>query len=162
MSFVQANLADRQREIKNFISSKIGKNLNELIHHFQTHPEALEGSGYCSDDLFPILSHPSWDWEKIEQEDLPKYFKDLTEIEKREWAEKNSVEPDSHDEVFEHWSVDSWLAEELREKGEMVGEFFGFTVWGRAASGQSIILNSVIEGIFDEYHARLQRGVNAR
>jgi len=51
------------------------------------------------------------------------------------------------DEVLEHWIVSDWLAHELKERGETVGEFAGLTIWGRCTTGQSIALDHGIQEI---------------
>lgn len=56
-------------------------------------------------------------------------------------------------EALEHWIVTDWLARKLEERGEMVGEFMGLTIWGRTTSGQAILLDSVICDIYDALHA---------
>lgn len=51
-------------------------------------------------------------------------------------------------EVFEHWSVSSWLAEKLLEHGEKVDQdFAGMCVWARTTTGQGIGSDGVIERI---------------
>jgi hypothetical protein len=54
---------------------------------------------------------------------------------------------DEYYEVYEHWIVSPWLAAQLEENGEAVGEFAGLTIWGRCTTGQSISMDSVIEEI---------------
>jgi len=53
-------------------------------------------------------------------------------------------------DVYEHWIVSPWLARKLAEKGEVVGEVCGLTVWGRCTSGQAISIDGVIEEIAKE------------
>ena len=67
-----------------------------------------------------------------------------------ECCEENGIEP--HEcEVFEHWSVSSWLAEKLIAKGERVDtDFAGLNVWARTTTGQAISADSVIETITAE------------
>lgn len=49
-------------------------------------------------------------------------------------------------EAFEHWLVSDWLADKLKERGEMVlRDFMGLTIWGRTA----ISLDEVICDIWD-------------
>lgn len=51
-------------------------------------------------------------------------------------------------EVYEHWAVSTWLAENLIEQGERVDtDFTGWNVWARTATGQSISADVVIERI---------------
>ena len=54
------------------------------------------------------------------------------------------------DEVLEWWLIDSWLAERLRQEGEVVIEEYGCYWWGRSTSGQAICLDSVIQKIAEE------------
>ena len=45
----------------------------------------------------------------------------------------------------------SWLAARLEERGEVIErDFYGLTIWGRAGTGQAILLDNVICSIYDE------------
>ena len=57
---------------------------------------------------------------------------------------------DYPDEALEHWLVSNWLAERLREEGEMVIDFMDLTIWGRTTSGQAICIDTVIEDIYNK------------
>jgi hypothetical protein len=51
-------------------------------------------------------------------------------------------------EVFEHWIVSDWLADQLEARGEKVDrDFAGMIVWARTTSGQGIASDSVITAI---------------
>jgi hypothetical protein len=68
----------------------------------------------------------------------------------REFCDANSVDPDEH-EIYEHWIVSEWLANQLEERGEVIERnFYGLTIWGRAGTGQAILLDYVICSIYDE------------
>lgn len=54
------------------------------------------------------------------------------------------------DDILEWWLVDSWLAEQLKQQGEVVIEEYGCYWWGRSTSGQAIYLDSVIQSICEE------------
>lgn len=54
------------------------------------------------------------------------------------------------DDVLEWWLVDSWLAERLKQQGEVVIEEYGCYWWRRSTSGQAIYLDSVIQSICEE------------
>ena len=54
------------------------------------------------------------------------------------------------DDVLEWWLIDSWLAERLKQQGEVVIEEYGCYWWGRSTSGQAICLDSVIQSICEE------------
>jgi len=71
-----------------------------------------------------------------------KYSNDLMEV----CVQFN--DEDYPEEALEHWLVSDWLANRLREEGEMVIDFMDLTIWGRTTSGQAILLDSVIEDIY--------------
>jgi hypothetical protein len=68
------------------------------------------------------------------------------------WQEACEIDSISGHEntAYEHWIVTQWLAEKLQKQGEIVGEFAGFTIWGRCTSGQAIHLDAVIETIYNQ------------
>ena len=51
------------------------------------------------------------------------------------------------DEVLEWWLVTPWLAERLKEQGEIIIEELGCRWWGRLTSGQAIYMDGVIQEI---------------
>ena len=71
-----------------------------------------------------------------------KYMDELIEVQVKYDNE------DYPEEALEHWCVSSWLAERLKEQGEMVIDFLGLRIWGRTTSGQAICIDSVIEDIY--------------
>ena len=61
------------------------------------------------------------------------------------------LEPQRH-EIYEHWIVSEWLAAQLEQRGEVIErDFYGLTLWGRACTGQAILLDEVICAIYDEF-----------
>ena len=68
----------------------------------------------------------------------------------REFCDANNVDPEQN-EIYEHWIVSEWLAARLEERGEVIErDFYGLTIWGRACTGQAILLDDVICSIYDE------------
>lgn len=54
-------------------------------------------------------------------------------------------------EVYEHWIVSEWLADELIKHGERVDkDFAGLCIWGRTTTGQAISQDAVIQKIHAE------------
>ena len=51
------------------------------------------------------------------------------------------------DDVMEWWLIDSWLAERLKDKGEIRVDDLGWRWWGRLTSGQAIYMDGVIQEI---------------
>lgn len=59
-------------------------------------------------------------------------------------------------EVFEYWIVDSWMAEKLKQEGELIVEDFmegaiGY-IWCRTTTGQAISMDYVIREITKKYY----------
>jgi hypothetical protein len=61
---------------------------------------------------------------------------------------------DTRGEIYEHWIVSNWLGRKLTESGEkVIDDIMGLgPIWCRGATGQSISLDSVICGIYNECH----------
>ena len=53
-------------------------------------------------------------------------------------------------DVMEWWLIDSWLAERLKEQGEIIIDKLGCRWWGRLTSGQAIYMDGVIQEICGE------------
>lgn len=66
-------------------------------------------------------------------------------------CDEYGINPDDfRSEVYEHWIVDSYFAELLRQEGHVVFEFENMTIWGRPTSGQAILLDGVVRRIVSE------------
>ena len=63
--------------------------------------------------------------------------------------EEDGAEP-TYVEALEHWIVEDWFADELKKRGEMVGEILNLTIWGRTTSGQAISLDYVVQAILKD------------
>lgn len=62
-------------------------------------------------------------------------------------CEVDGLEPYAR-EVFEHWAVTDWFADQLLSHGEKVDkDFGGLCVWARTTSGQAIASDYVLEQI---------------
>lgn len=71
----------------------------------------------------------------------------ITAATAQEACERDNIEPYQR-EIFEHWIVSDWLADQLAERGEKVDkDFAGLTVWARTTTGQSIAMDAVIQAI---------------
>ena len=57
-------------------------------------------------------------------------------------------------EAYEHWIVDQRFAEKLEAKGEMISyDIYGLVIWGRAGTGQEIMMDGVVCQIYNEMMA---------
>ena len=63
---------------------------------------------------------------------------------------------ETYKEVFEYWIVDAWMAEKLKQEGELIVEDFmdgaiGY-IWCRTCTGQAISMDYVMRKIAKEYY----------
>ena len=152
MSYTEKEIA-RQTACGNLVNTHVKACATGLIRFLAKHGanHSCEEFSY-EDDLMPILQKHHWDWENL-GEPLPSGFYSMTTDERENWAWENQLDPD-YVEALEHWVVSDWLANQLKSRGEMVGEIFEFKIWGRTTSGQAILIDSVIEDIHRDSHAR--------
>jgi len=150
INFNQSN-PDHQRAADRFVAKHVHACASHLITEMSTlsvHSDELR------DELDAVLSHvtPSDLAEAAEHacraegwtlgEDGPSSWLELAEDEGLDFEA-------DYTEALEHWIVSADLARHLTERGEMVGEVCGLTIWGRTTSGQAISSDSVIEDILD-------------
>lgn len=67
----------------------------------------------------------------------------------QDFAQSNRIWPDRR-EATNWYLVSDWLADQLRQRGEIVVEVCDLTIWGRCTSGQAIWQDGVIQEIFRE------------
>jgi len=217
---IDVNSAENQRICDMLVHREVIQCVSSLVSHFAQNENALDGSDYSADDLYPILSQDDYenaaresdDVRILEHSDGSEYWLDedaaelfanfntvytspdgeeyrltadqaeeLAELETDEeraaFLEKHGSQYDDQDdflecrgteledadawraacdhfriephtnEAYEHWAVSDWFADKLRERGEMIGELFGLTIWGRCTTGQSISMDSVVQSI---------------
>lgn len=59
-------------------------------------------------------------------------------------------------EVFDHWAVSEWFAEQLERAGEKVDrDFANLCVWARCTTGQSIAQDEIVQQIHAKAAARI-------
>lgn len=62
----------------------------------------------------------------------------------------NEFDVDYYDyprEVYEYWLVSDWMGRHLKDRGYLVVDWMGLTIWGRQTTGQAILLDGVIRDI---------------
>ena len=143
------------QEIKGaFVGREVIHSANEMIYNLQNQ-EAFR------DEIWELFySTPDWgnmkeyfigNLEEDEEKEICEYFnvESITEIGEQELCEYADVDYDYY-EPYEFWIVTDWLGDKLKENGQIVQEFMGFTIWGRLTTGQAILLDSVISKICED------------
>jgi hypothetical protein len=94
--------------------------------------------------------------ETIQKEfnETPEIIYEAENYEKNKKELNKGINKDYWDEpeIYEFWSVDDWLYEKLKAKGEIVFDCLDFHVWGRQTTGQAIYMDSVIQRIAEEIY----------
>lgn len=142
--------ANNQRICQRLLDRELGACVSGLVYHFSQFPAALEGSDYdWAEDLLPLCVQE--DWRATWEDHLANELIDITQVgeidDYREACEQAGIDEPFRREAYEHWIVSRWFGQQLAGQGEMVGELFGLTIWGRCTTGQSICLDSVIHSI---------------
>jgi hypothetical protein len=119
-------------------------------------------------NLYPVIPSPNdirdeWDtdqcfeflaqWGRVNG--APKLTEENTDTFEEELADYTAsvaeelADDSDPQEIFEWWRVtDSWLAGKLEEIGEPILDNDYGTWWGRTCSGQSIILDGTMQGLY--------------
>jgi hypothetical protein len=133
------------------------KNIDEWHHLFRQddwETPALEAiQAFSPEHLRELLSEDDVPFDSEDEPDTlaRTYLHHLKQQESlQEFCGANDVDPEQN-EIYEHWIVSEWLAARLEDRGEVIErDFYGLTIWGRACTGQAILLDSVICSIYDE------------
>lgn len=129
----------------NLVRSEVYANLSHLVEAM-----AAKGDEEAMDLMCGVLDYESAaideGWKFID--DAWRYEGFVDEYEDaQELCEDQGIDPHER-EVFEHWSVSSWLASQLEKHGEKVArDWYGHNVWARTTTGQSISIDTVIENV---------------
>lgn len=67
-----------------------------------------------------------------------------------EWVCENFGLDPEYGEIYEHWIVSEWLGRKLSERGYIVENYLGMTIWGRGCTGQAISMDGVMEQICND------------
>lgn len=67
-----------------------------------------------------------------------------------EWVCDNFGLDPEYGEIYEHWIVSDWLGRKLSERGHIVENYLGMTIWGRPCTGQAIYMDGVMEQICND------------
>ena len=107
----------------------------------------VDGVPYSQDEWEELIKEKREELAKLETEieELEELETEREELETEiEELEELETEPQ---EIFEWWAVSRWLAAKLGEYNEPILDFGNNYYWGRTCTGQSIVLDGVINNI---------------
>lgn len=131
----------RQEAIRKFVEEEVFACQSSLVE------EALRKGFFSLDDVenlypqFEVVSDAPDICERCGS------ISDLSEAGLCKYCYKNGEEPH---EIYEWWVVSQFLVIKLRQHGEPILNNEYGTWWGRCTTGQAILLDGVIEAIYDE------------
>jgi hypothetical protein len=141
-----------EREVIYCVSTLVSE-LQKKADEFPDYTDDLYSAGVGLPD-YEEASHEDGKWEKLPDGDERGSFvnADGETSSADDWQElceeKNIDVSDYEPEVFEHWIVTGWFADQLEKNNQRVlRDFFGLTVWCRCTTGQSISIDSVVQQI---------------
>ena len=132
-------LNDQSKEAQSFLQTHVHARANLLIQE--------------------LLEKGQKDWDLTSQqwyEDLfSQYEEDFDIWEVNEDYEGTNYCPPEPDpelrEPFEFWIVSDYFASKLKENHHLVTNHWGFWMWGRETTGQSILIDYIFQKIYHEY-----------
>ena len=128
-------LNDQSQAAQDFLDKHIHARANLLIDEFaQKLPDATQSAWY--EDLFCQYEEPDI-WE-----------------EDPDWIGTNYCPPEPDPEFrepYEFWIVSDFFAQQLKKHDHLLTNHWGFWIWGRETTGQSILIDWVFQKIWDDY-----------
>jgi|11BtaG_2_1085332.scaffolds.fasta_scaffold00001_7 hypothetical protein len=133
-------LNDQSAEAQNFLEKHVHARANLLIKE--------------------LLEKGQRDWDLTSQqwyEDLFCQYEEDFDIWKvdEDYEGTNYCPPEPDPKVrepFEFWIVSDYFANKLKDNGHLVTNHWGFWIWGRETTGQSILIDYVFQKIWESYN----------
>ena len=153
--------ASYQNAVRKLVDREVHYCVSMLISEL-----AQNDSGEYYEDILNVCIQDDWQeaaeqagWQNFEDEFGVNCYRDESDDQTyaaadwQELCEAFDIEPYTR-EAYEHWIVSDWLADKLEAAGEMVSkDIYGLTIWGRCTTGQAILLDGVICGIYNDMGA---------
>jgi len=154
-----------QNTVKDFVDREVYSNVTDMVQdlietdkidlfEYLTPKCIYEGEEYTQEEIDKIIEDLD---EKIDQlnDELHETISEEQEIEIEEKIsqmeekieELGDLDFDEYPEPLEYWIVSPFLAEKLKDRGEVIIDEYMAPIWGRETSGQAILLDSVIVDI---------------
>lgn len=142
--------AEYQRKVQDFVDQNVYYCVSSLCAAIL--PDMLEEGEYTEEAMNLLGCRPSF---AVIDENGDGVLEVQSEDEAQEWIDE-CVEPEKWEieerfqEIFEHWIVSSYFGDQLRIKGEVIESIHDVLIWGRTTTGQSIMLDGVVQEIYEQ------------
>jgi len=126
---------DAQYFLDKHIHARANLLISELLEKGQRDWDLTESQWY--QDLFSQYEEDFDIWKTDEDYDGTNYCPSEPEPELRE--------------PFEFWIVSDFFAQKLKEEGALLTKHWGFWIWGRETTGQSILIDYIFQKIWESF-----------
>jgi hypothetical protein len=101
-----------------------------------------------------LLDKFSLNWDIDEASWYQDLFMQTQQIEDQDPSDSSDYCPEPelcNREPYEFWIVSDYFAHKLKENNELLTNHWGFWIWGRETTGQSILLDYVFQKIYNDF-----------
>lgn len=126
---------DQSEKAQELLRRNVILNLNQLIQYLL---EANQRNWHLNSE----------DW----FESLFLQYKEVEHFQEEVEEEEPDIEYETR-EPYEFWVVSNYFGEYLEKKEELTTKQWGFYIWGRETTGQSILLDHVFQEFIKEHYS---------
>ena len=140
---IKAKLVEREVYccLSDMVEALIEAEKLDIIKYLEYYGETGDGTVYTGPERDERVEELE---QLLEDDELSGLDKEATQ---KELEELQELDCDRLPDIYEWWGVSSWLADKLKEEGQVVVDEFATSIWGRQTTGQAILLDSVISRI---------------
>lgn len=127
-------LNDQSKEAQQFLEKHIYVRANSLINE--------------------LLEKSQRDWNLTDYQWYQDLF--LNTDDEEEFLNSDSDDYDLYEErdfrePYEFWIVSDYFANKLKENNQLLTDHWGFWIWGRETTGQSILIDYIFQKIYNDF-----------
>jgi hypothetical protein len=138
-------MTDQSPEAHVFLQKHVYANANQLIQYLLENSDKTFGEEW-HEELFCHYHTSTEEPESYHQTEL---YSDPG----NDYCPDEDSEPELR-EPFEFWIVSNDFAYYLQQENALLTNHFGFWIWGRETTGQSIILDYIFQKIWQQFKER--------
>lgn len=142
-------LNDQSPEAHNFLEKHVYVNANPLIQYLLESTKEPFGEEW-HEELFCHYNTSSYVEPELYHE--TQLYKDYNPSLEDDYCPED-FEPELR-EPYEFYIVSNYFAEQLKAHNALLTNQFGFWIWGRETTGQSIILDYIFQKIWQQFKER--------
>jgi hypothetical protein len=134
---------EKQRKVGEFVNREILCCQSSLVDAMLS--KSVFDYGDIENGFYFDKEEANYNWENVLTQEDKKLYSNFGD-----YFEANKFDYEKSHEIYEWWLTTDWLLEKLEAKDEPILRNEYGDWWGRCCSGQAILLDNVIEEIYDE------------